>query len=159
MTIQLKSVVTIHYTLTDDSGAELESTLGGEPLVYLQGAGNIVRGLELALLGKQVGDNFTAIIEPREGYGERVPELVQTAPRAMFEDQDISVGMCFSAGAGASAVTFIVREVTQDQVVVDGNHLFAGKTLCYDISVQSVREATEEELIHGHVHRQGSHCC
>ena len=159
MTINLKSVVAIHYTLRDDSGVELESTHGSEPVVYLQGAGNIARGLELALLGKQAGDSFTVIVEPQEGYGERVPELVQTAPRAIFEDQEISVGMRFSAGTDTDAISFIVKEVKDEEVVVDGNHPLAGKTLKYDISVESIREATEEELIHGHVHQLGGHCC
>ena len=159
MTIQLNSVVAFHYTLTDDSGTALESTYGGEPKVYLHGAGNIVNGLERALLGKQPGDNFTAIIEPQDGYGERVPELVQTAPRALFEGQEIYVGMRFNAGAGADAISFIVTAVNDQEVVVDGNHPLAGKTLSYDISVESVREATGEELAHGHIQPHGGHCC
>ena len=159
MTIQLKSVVAIHYTLHDEHGTQLESTIGNAPLVYLHGAGNIVRGLELALLGKQAGDNVTTIVKPQEGYGERVPELVQTAPRAMFEDQEISVGMRFSAGTGADAISFIVMEVKDEEVVVDGNHPLAGKILKYEVSVESIREATEEELIHGHVHQHSGHCC
>ncbi|MBV1931984.1 MAG: peptidylprolyl isomerase [Porticoccaceae bacterium] len=155
MTIQLKSVVAIHYTLKDDEGAELDSTSGADPMVYLHGAGNIIRGLEQALLGKKAGDKIQATVEPAEAYGEFIAEMVQTVPRSVFADQDVEVGMRFNTKTERGPLSFAVKDVGEEEVTVDGNHPLAGQTLHFDISVEAVREATEQELIHGHVHGQG----
>lgn len=159
MTIQLKSVVAFHYTLSDDAGNELDSTLGGEPNVYLHGAGNIIRGLELALLGRKAGDKFQATIEAAQGYGEFIPGMVQTVPRSLLEGRDIEVGMRFKATTKGGPLAFVIKEIRDDEIVVDGNHPLAGKTLHFDISVEAVREATIEELSHGHVHGSGHGNC
>lgn len=155
MTIQLKSVVAIHYTLKDDEGIELDSTIGADPMVYLHGAGNIIRGLELALLGKQPGDKITAKIDPSDGYGEFIAEMLQTVPRSVFGDQTVEVGMRFNTNTERGPLVFVIKEVREDEVIVDGNHPLAGKTLHFDVIVNAVREATEQELIHGHVHGHG----
>lgn len=157
MTIQLKSVVAIHYTLTDDQGAEIDSSIGGEPMVYLHGAGNIIRGLELALLGKKAGDKINAQIAPEDGYGEFVADMVQIVPRSVFGEQSVEIGMRFNADTERGPLSFSVKEVKDDEVIVDGNHPLAGKTLHFDVSIEAVREATEEELAHGHVHGAGGH--
>lgn len=159
MTIQLKSVVAIHYTLSDASGTQLESTTGGEPMVYLHGAGNIIRGLELALVGKKAGDKITAQIPPADGYGEFIAEMVQTVPRSVFADQQVEVGMRFNTETERGPLAFVIKQVDEDQVIVDGNHPLAGQTLHFDVSIEAVREATEQELIHGHVHNGDSKCC
>ncbi len=159
MTIQLKSVVAIHYTIKDDEGTEIESTIGGEPMVYLHGAGNIIRGLELALLGKNTGDKIQATVEPAEAYGEFIAEMVQTVPRSVFADQDVEVGMRFNTKTEHGPLSFTVKDVSEEEVIVDGNHPLAGQTLHFDVSVEALREATEEELNHGHIHGTGHDSC
>ena len=159
MAIQLKSVVAIHYTLTDDEGTELDSSIGGDPMVYLHGAGNIIHGLELALLGKQAGDKVKARIEPANGYGEFITDMVQTVPRSLLEEEDLKVGMRFNTKTEKGPLAFTVKEIRDDEVIVAGNHPLAGKTLNFDVSIEAVREATTEELTHGHPHGQGHDGC
>lgn len=159
MTINEEQVVSIHYTLTDDSGETLDTSAGRDPLQYVHGAQNIIPGLESALEGKAVGDNFEVTLQPSEAYGEFDEELVQQVPLAAFEGVDqIEPGMQFEARSpeGATQVV-IVQEVTDDGVVVNGNHPLAGQVLHFDVTVEEVRDATEEEVEHGHVHAPGGH--
>jgi FKBP-type peptidyl-prolyl cis-trans isomerase SlyD len=147
-------VVSIHYTLTDDEGTVLDSSEGKEPLAYLHGAGNIIPGLENALAGKTQGDSCKVRVQPEEGYGERVPELVQQVPRAAFEGVDsVEVGMVFHAQTPTGQMQqVVVREVSDDEIIVDGNHPLAGQPLNFDVEIVSVRDASADELSHGHVH-------
>lgn len=159
MTINEEQVVSIHYTLTDDSGETLDTSADRDPLQYVHGAQNIIPGLESALEGKAVGDNFEVTLQPSEAYGEFDEELVQQVPLAAFEGVDqIEPGMQFEARSpeGATQVV-IVQEVTDDGVVVNGNHPLAGQVLHFDVTVEEVRDATEEEVEHGHVHAPGGH--
>lgn len=151
------SVVGINYTLTNDAGEVMDSSEGRGPLVYLHGAHNLIPGLEAQLTGKTVGASFKATIAPADAYGETDPALVQTLPREMFRGVDnIEVGMGFTAQGPQGQQHIVVTAVEGDQVTIDGNHPMAGKTLHFDVEVVSVREATEEEIDHGHVH-DGSH--
>jgi len=151
------SVVGINYTLTNDAGEVMDSSEGRGPLVYLHGAHNLIPGLEAQLTGKTVGASFKATIAPADAYGESDPALVQTLPREMFRGVDnIEVGMGFTAQGPQGQQHIVVTAVEGDQVTIDGNHPMAGKTLHFDVEVVSVREATEEEIDHGHVH-DGSH--
>ena len=159
MTIQPKSVVAIHYTIKDDQGTEIESTIGGEPMIYLHGTGNVIRGLELALLGKNTGDKIQTIVEPAEAYGEFIADMVQTVPRSVFEEQDVEVGMRFNTKTERGPLSFTVKEVSEEEIIVDGNHPLAGQTLHFDVSVEAVRKATLEELTHGHPHSAGHGDC
>ncbi len=154
MNIENGRVVAIHYKLTDDQGNLLDSSEGQPPLQYLQGAQNIIPGLEKALEGKAAGDNLQVTIPPEEAYGEVHPEMVQTVPRSAMQGiDDLQPGMTLQASDGQGNVHHVVvKEVNDDSVVVDGNHPLAGKTLHFDVTVESVREATPEELEHGHVH-------
>ncbi|VAX11835.1 FKBP-type peptidyl-prolyl cis-trans isomerase SlyD [hydrothermal vent metagenome] len=147
-------VVTLDYTLTDDQGAVLDSSEGRGDFTYLHGASNIVPGLERALAGKSAGDELTVHIEPEEAYGERVNELVQQVPGDMFEtEQEITVGMQFHAQAAEGQMVVVtVTEIDDETVTVDGNHPLAGKALNFEVKVIDIRDATEEELSHGHVH-------
>lgn len=158
MQISDNTVVRIHYTLKNESGDVLDSSSGQEPLAYLHGVGNIIPGLESALTGHKAGDNVQASIEPKDAYGERHEELVQSIPRSAFPVQDIEPGMRFSAGSpdGRDQVVTVVK-VEDDIVTVDGNHPLAGETLYFDVEVVDLREATEEEATHGHVHGPGGH--
>jgi FKBP-type peptidyl-prolyl cis-trans isomerase SlyD len=146
-------VVSIHYTLTDDDGNVLDSSKDSNPLNYLHGAHNIIPGLENALVGKTTGDSMQVTVSPEEGYGVKSDELIQTVPRAAFEGiDDIQPGMQFQAQGPQGAMMITVTAVDGDDITVDGNHPLAGKTLHFDVSIENIREASEEEIEHGHVH-------
>jgi len=158
MTIQKDTVVAMHYTLRDDAGEVLDSSSGGEPLAYLHGHSNIVAGLEEALAGKDVGDKVEVKVGPEKGYGENHEELVQEVPRAAFEGvDDIQPGMRFQAETATGPRPVVVTAVTDETVTVDGNHPLAGESLNFDVEIVETREASAEELEHGHVHGAGGH--
>ncbi|MAT93070.1 MAG: peptidylprolyl isomerase [Halioglobus sp.] len=147
-------VVSMHYKLTDNSGNLLDSSEGGDPLTYLHGAGNIIPGLESALTGKVAGDSVQATVAPQDAYGESRPEMIQVVPRSAFQGvEEIEPGMSFQAQGQDGAVQRItVTAVDGENITVDGNHPLAGVELNFDVEIVTVREATEEELSHGHVH-------
>ena len=158
MKIEKDMVVSIHYTLTDNDGNQLDSSQGQEPLVYLQGHQNIIPGLEDQLEGKTTGDKLTATIAPADAYGEVNAELVQEVPRNQFQDPDtLQVGMQFQVGTEAGPMLLAITALTDDTVTVDGNHPLAGVTLNFDVEVVEVRAASDEEIAHGHVHGPGGH--
>ena len=140
MQISTNSVVSIHYTLTDDGGAILDSSSQAAPLVYLHGAQNIIPGLENALAGKQVGDSLDVRVSPEEGYGLSVPELIQQVPRAMFQGVDtIEPGMSFQAQDGSGYMQQVhVTAVEGDMITVDANHPLAGKDLIFDLELVEI---------------------
>jgi len=146
-------VVSIHYTLTDDSGTVLDSSRDSDPLVYLHGANNIIPGLENELTGKTAGANLKVSVAPENAYGEHTPEAIQSVPRSAFEGiEDIQPGMQFQTEGPQGVQVVVVTEVSDDAITVDANHPLAGKTLHFDVSVEDVRMATPEEVAHGHVH-------
>lgn len=156
MEIAADRVVTIHYTLKNDDGTVLDSSTGGEPLAYIQGHGNLVSGLEKALEGKQGGNVLAVVVAPADGYGTRDELLIQRVPkRALQGAGDIKKGMQFQARTDEGMRLFTVTAVIGDMVTLDGNHPLADQTLHFDVEVLSVREATSEELEHGHVHGAG----
>jgi FKBP-type peptidyl-prolyl cis-trans isomerase SlyD len=158
MQIAADTVVLIHYTLKDDSGAVLDSSAGGEPLAYIQGHGNLVPGLEKALEGKQGGHTLAITIAPADGYGNRDEALVQRVPKRSLQGSgEIRKGMQFQARTEDGMRLFTVTGIAGDMVMLDGNHPLADQTLHFDVEVVSVREATTEELEHGHVHGAGGH--
>jgi FKBP-type peptidyl-prolyl cis-trans isomerase SlyD len=154
MNIQNNSAVSFHYKLTDDDGINIDSSEGKEPLGYLHGAGNIIPGLEKALEGKKVGDSLTVAVTAAEGYGEVQKELIQEVPREAFQGIDtIELGMQFEAQTGqGGTVPVTVVAVTDELVTVDGNHPLAGRNLNFDVTIEEVRKASEEELARGHLH-------
>ena len=160
MQIAEQSVVSIHYTLTNDAGETLDTSDGREPLVYLHGAQNIIPGLENELTGKSVGDSFDVTIQPENAYGTVNPELVQTVPHSAFEGvEKVEPGMQFQArGDDGETQVIAVTEVTDSGVTVDGNHPLAGQVLNFSVCVEKVREATEDEIAHGHLHSGESTC-
>jgi len=158
MQIAPNSVVAFHYTLTNDQGEVLDSSEGREPLSYLQGKGNIIPGLERQLEGHKAGDKVNVRVEPAEGYGEVQPQLVQEVPRASFQGvENVEPGMQFQAQTEGGPLLVTVTKVEGDTVTVDGNHPLAGQPLNFDVAIDSVREASEEELEHGHVHGPEGH--
>jgi FKBP-type peptidyl-prolyl cis-trans isomerase SlyD len=158
MQVSAQKVVSIHYTLTGDDGEVIDSSIGHAPLAYIHGAGNIIPGLEDALLGKSVGDSFQVSIPPEDGYGLRDDALVQAVPKEAFQGVDeILPGMQFHAESPHGVQLVTVVEVQGDTVILDGNHPMSGQTLNFDVEVTDVRDATAEELDHGHVHGAGGH--
>jgi FKBP-type peptidyl-prolyl cis-trans isomerase SlyD len=151
-------VVLIHYTLKGDDGAVIDSSAGGEPLAYIQGHGNLVAGLEKALEGKQDGDKVVVSVTPAEGYGVHDAALIQRVPKRSLQGAgQIKKGMQFQGQTPGGMRLFTVTALVGDMVTLDGNHPLADKTLNFDVDVVNVREATAEELEHGHVHGAGGH--
>ena len=157
--IKEHSVVTMHYKLKDAGGEVLDSSEGQDPLTYLHGAGNIIVGLEEQLVGKAVGDQVSAVVSPEKGYGQPVEALVQVVPKEAFGDDidKVAVGMRFQAETEQGPVPVVVTAVDETTVTVDGNHPLAGKELHFDVTIAEVRDASQEEIDHGHVHGPGGH--
>lgn len=158
MSITAKKVVTINYTLKDDEGNVIDSAQDGS-FAYLHGADNIIPGLEQALEGKTEGESLSVSVEPSNGYGERNDSMAQVVSKEMFEgDEEINVGMQFHAESpDGQPVVVTVTHLEGDNVTVDGNHPLAGVNLNFDVNVISIREASEEEMEHGHVHGPEGH--
>lgn len=156
--IKQNSVVSMHYTLKDAQGEVLDSSEGQEPLTYLHGAGNIIVGLEEQLLDKKVGDQVNAVVSAEKGYGQPVDALIQTVPKEAFgaEIDKVAVGMRFQAETEQGPVPVVVTAVDETTVTVDGNHPLAGKELHFDVTIADIREATQEEVDHGHIHEAGA---
>jgi FKBP-type peptidyl-prolyl cis-trans isomerase SlyD len=158
MTIAQDSVVTIHYTLKDDEGEIIDSSVSAEPLAYLHGHGNLVPGLERELEGKSAGDKLSVTVSPADGYGDYDKNLVTRVPRRSLQGiANIRVGMRLQAQTAEGPRTVVITNIMGDMVTVDANHPLAGKALNFEIEVTDVRPATEEELSHGHVHGPGDH--
>lgn len=158
MRIEENRVATLNYTLKDDQGKVLDSAEDGG-FAYLHGAANIVPGLEQALQGKSTGDEFSIRIEPAQGYGERDESMTQVVSRDMFDsDEKIKVGMQFHAESpDGQALAVTVIKISDNEIIVDGNHPLAGVQLNFEIKVLEIREASKVELEHGHVHAPGGH--
>ncbi|WP_218311874.1 FKBP-type peptidyl-prolyl cis-trans isomerase [Alteromonas antoniana] len=157
MTITSDSVVTLHYKVSAEDGTELDSSFGKEPLTVLHGRRFLIEGLEEALEGKDKGESFSVSVEPEKAYGHRVDALVQRVPKTMFEGMEVEVGMSFRATTQQGEQSVVVIETTEDDVVVDGNHPLAGIPLTFEVEVVDIREATAEELEHGHAHGKDGH--
>ncbi len=158
MQIAKDKVVTIDYTLMDGQSTVLDSSQDGEPLSYIQGAGSLIPGLEAALEGRSIGEALQVTIAPDQAYGERDEALMQTVARDSFEGADqLEVGMRFrlQSDSGPQVITVVAAE--GDTITIDGNHPLAGVTLNFDVTIRGVRDATGEELSHGHVHGPEAH--
>lgn len=157
MKITEKCAVTIHYRLSDEQGQLIESSFEGEPMLYLHGAENMIPGLESALEGKVQGDKLDITVDAEQGYGPYHDGLRQEVPLSAFGDiEDIAPGMRFVAETEMGQRPVQVTEVKDDVAVVDGNHPLAGQSLNFSVEVLEVREATAEEVAHGHIHAGGS---
>ncbi|MEZ8141783.1 peptidylprolyl isomerase [Enterovibrio norvegicus FF-33] len=151
--IEDNKVVKIDYTVKDESGQVIDSSEGKEPLAYLHGTGNIIPGLENALTGKAVGDAFSAVVQPDDAYGPRNESMIQTVEKSVFQGvEEIEVGMVFNAQGPQGDIQVTIAEIDGEQVTIDGNHPLAGLVLHFEGEVREVRDATPEEIEHGHVH-------
>lgn len=151
-------VVSFHYTLKDSSGTVLESSFGDEPLSFLEGVGQIIPGLESAIHGMKKGDKKLVQVKAADAYGEHDSDLIVEVPRAQIPKPDVEVGDRFYADSGhGQQQVVVVTAVTDTHVTVDGNPPLAGQDLQFDVEITDVREASAEELEHGHAHGPGGH--
>lgn len=158
MTIQDNCVVAIDYTLKDKNGNVLDSSSGKDPLYYLHGKRNIIPGLEKELTGKKQDDELTVVVSPDEGYGHRQDALMtEVSKQELAGVPNLEVGIQLQAQTAQGVQIFTVAAIDGDTVTLDGNHPLAGEELHFSVTVKSVREATQEELDHGHVHGPGGH--
>jgi len=158
MQVESQKVVILNYTLTVNEGNVIDQSTDSS-FAYLHGANNIIPGLENALHGKKAGDEMNVSVSPQEGYGERDDTKTQSVPKEMFpEDAEIEPGMQFHAqGPNGEAIVVNVTSVEDDAVTVDGNHPLAGVHLNFAVEIIEVRDASQEEIEHGHVHGPGGH--
>lgn len=153
----MSKVIGFHYTLTDASGTVLDSSRdGGEPLLFLEGSGNIISGLEKELLTLKVGDKKVVKVAAKEAYGEKRDDMIAKVPKTQF-GQEVKIGDRFQSGPGHQSPIFTVIAVAADEVTLDGNHPLAGVDLTFDVEITSTREATKDEMSHGHAHGEGGH--
>lgn len=158
MNIGRDTIATFHYTLTDDSGAELESSHGEQPTAYLHGANNIIKGLEAALENHSAGDSVSVTLEPEDAYGLRSPERLQKVPvkHLVFKGK-LRPGMTVQLNTSEGRRPVTVTKVGRHSAEIDTNHPLAGKTLHFAIDILEVRQATADEVSHGHAHGPGGH--
>lgn len=154
MTIAKDKVVVMHYSVRANDQL-VDSSFDAEPLSFIVGHGLLIPGLEAQLLGKASGDKLEVEVAAADAYGERYDALVQQVPKSMFGDIEVQPGMQFRASTDGGEQSVVVIEVEEDNVVVDGNHPLAGMDLSFDVEILEVRDATEEELAHGHLHGAG----
>jgi FKBP-type peptidyl-prolyl cis-trans isomerase SlyD len=155
--IKSNSVVGMTYILTDHAGKELDRAEKKEPFYYLHGFENIVPGLERALEGLKPGDKKTVKLEAADAYGDEDPNLYIKVPMTAFPNQaKVSVGQMFQVNdPDGHPRGFTVQAIVGDKVHLNGNHPLAGQKLNFEVEIMTVREATPEELAHGHVHGPG----
>jgi FKBP-type peptidyl-prolyl cis-trans isomerase SlyD len=165
MQISKDKVVTFHYRLKDESGQEMESSHGEDPVCYLHGHDNIISGIEKGLEGKEVneaGQRFEIVVQPVDGYGERQEGATQRIPIKHLQGDkkaltNLKAGDVVAVNTDKGAMQAVVIKAGKFNVDVDTNHPLAGKILTFEIEVESVRDAAEEELAHGHAHGVGGH--
>lgn len=154
----MSRVIGFHYTLRDEDGQVLDSSSGGDPLFFLEGREQIIPGLERQLLGLAPGDKRNIPVKASEAYGEPNPELVVQVKRNQFPaDATLEIGDQFTVDAAESAPVFTIVDLDAENVTVDGNHPMAGKDLFFEVEVVTMRDATAQELSHGHAHGAAGH--
>jgi len=153
MKIGNNTVVSFQYLLRNDKQEALDSSTPEDPLVYLHGTGELIQGLEQAMAGKTAGEEFSISIPPEDGYGEQDPALIELVPADAFDGMDIEPGMQLQGeDPQGNPLLVQIEKIDGDQVTVNRNHFLAGQTLHFDIKIENVRAATDEEVEHGHAH-------
>ncbi len=150
-------VISFHYTLTDQSGKQLDSSRGVQPLTFLSGVGQIIPGLEKILITMKSGERKTVTVPAAEAYGVLDKSKVYKTSRKQLPAPDVKVDDVFATGEGATYQEVMVVDVAADEVTLDGNHPLAGKDLTFDVEITNTRVASPEEAAHGHVHGEGGH--
>ncbi|SVC30411.1 uncharacterized protein METZ01_LOCUS283265, partial [marine metagenome] len=157
--VEQNSVISVNYTGTfSNSGEIFDTNIGGEPLIFLVGHGNMIEGFEQEMLGAAIGDTRQFTLTPERAYGHRDDDAVQNIPKSQFpEGMELEAGMVLGAQSEQGPIQFSVVEVGGDFVTVDFNHQMAGHTLHFSVEVVAIREATSDEQAHGHAHGPGHH--
>lgn len=156
MNISENKVVVLHYAVSDSEDTLIDSSYDHSPLSIIQGTGYLIPGLEKALEGHVKGDKFEVSVDADEAYGPREEGFVQSVPKELFGGiEDLEVGAQLRAETDEGEQTVTVIDITDDEITVDGNHPLAGIDLKFDVEILEVRDATEEEIQHGHVHGEG----
>ena len=151
-----RRVVSFHYTLRDPSGRVIDLSTGGEPVTYLEGAGQIIDGLDEQLRSASAGEKTRVQVVAAKAYGERDPAQVQRVKRALLPvEGELKVGDQFQTGPDRFAPVVTVQAIEGDEVLLDANHPLAGVDLTFEVEITAVRAATPEELRHGHAHGAG----
>ncbi len=154
----MSNVIGFHYTLKDKEGNLIDTSEGQSPLLFLVGSGHIIPGLEKEVVQMNVGDKKQVTISPEDGYGPIVDDLKITVKKTQFPaDANLQLGDQFQVNEEPNAPVFTVVGLEGDDVHVDGNHPMAGVELHFDVEITEKREATEEEVSHGHAHGEGGH--
>jgi FKBP-type peptidyl-prolyl cis-trans isomerase SlyD len=158
MIVEKDKVISFHYTLKNSAGEQMETSRENDPMIYLNGANNIIVGLEKAMEGHSSGDEFVVTVEPEEGYGIRNEKNVQRVGLKRLKGiGKVSVGQVLNLQTNKGQVQVTVLKVGRFNVDVDGNHPLAGVQLTFEVEVMDIRDATEEEQEHRHVHGPGGH--
>ena len=158
MIVEKDKAVSFHYTLKNADGEQMETSREKDPMSYLHGANNIIPGLEKAMEGHAVNDEFSVTVEPEEAYGVRNENNVQRVPLKRLKGiGKVSVGQVLSLQTNQGQVQVTVLKVGRFNIDVDGNHPLAGMALTFDVEITDIREASAEELEHKHVHGPGGH--
>jgi len=158
MIAEKDKVVTFHYILKNADGEQMESSREQDPMNYLHGASNIIPGLEKAMEGHAIGDQFSTTVEPEEAYGLRNEKNVQRVPLKRLKGiGKISVGQVLNLQTKQGQVQVTVLKVGRFNVDVDGNHPLAGARLTFDVEIMDIRDASEDEIKHRHTHGPGGH--
>ncbi|MDF1645120.1 MAG: peptidylprolyl isomerase [Pseudomonadales bacterium] len=160
MNIGPGKITTFHFRLSDEEGNILEDSHEREPVAYLHGSDNIVRGLEQAMIGHKAGDAFKVTVDPADGYGFHRKENVQRIPLKNVDvkkNARLKPGMIVPVRTKQGMRQVMVLKAGKFNIDVDANHPYAGRTLTFDVKIEDVREATAEEKSHGHAHGVGGH--
>ncbi len=156
MKIAQNKVIVMHYAVSDNEDTLIDSSYDHKPLSIIHGTGYLIPGLEIALIDHIAGDKFEVSVTAEQAYGERFDEYVQTVPKDLFSGiEDLAMGSQLRATTDEGEQTVIVIDVQDEEITVDGNHPLAGIDLKFDVEILEVREATEDEIAHGHVHTEG----
>jgi FKBP-type peptidyl-prolyl cis-trans isomerase SlyD len=156
MAVANKKVVSFHYTISNQQGEELESSREKQPMSYLHGYRNIIKGLEEAMTGREEGEQFQVTIDPADAYGERIESNIQRIPAKHFKEaRRLEPGQLVSIKTKQGPVQATVIKIGRFNIDVDANHPMAGQTLIFDVEVTGIRDASQEEISHGHVHGPG----
>jgi len=161
MAIQTNQIVSIEYEVRDGDTV-VDSNIGGAPLVFMFGKGQIIPGLETGLADMAIGEKGEVVVEPRDAYGELNPEAMQEVPKDQFAGIDLEKGMTlYGQGEDGSTVQVVVKEIGEDSVIIDFNHPLAGKTLVFNVTINNVRDASQDEIMTGipAENQQDDECC
>lgn len=152
-----EKVISFHYNLKDKDGNLIDSSEGQSPLAFLVGSGHIIPGLEKELIAMNVGDKKEVEVGSADAYGEIRPDLIVTVEKTQFGDQELEIGMQFQINEEPNAPIFAVQTIEDDKITLNGNHPLAGIDLVFNVELTETRDATEEEVTHGHAHGAGGH--